>query len=306
MRRTMLAALLTAAFLPAMTYGQKGKAKEKEKPTGFREPTVYGPLKLSVERADVRRTVGLENSAGTLKDVTNDHFVIEVQVVNSSKTRKYSFDTWRAYRANAPAARAHLTDNFGNTYGAIIMPTGLKPENSPGTSISFYPETTITELLLFETPVGKFTSLDLELPAANFGGANGDVQFRITSDDVIKSTEEAAPKVAAKPTTKPKPKPKPAEALELVATHTVTPRTVGTTTIPVAAGKGGWHVEAYEAGTEAERTKLVKDGEVFLFDAPTAVAVESTRAGWSYCRPTAGPHKGKFMTVREKVLSATK
>lgn len=170
--------------------------------------------------------------------------------------------------------------------------------------------------LHFIVPRGSKGPFRLTLPAAN--DTPSAFQFRVldrhssapphgepkVSDLAPKTLPPVAGRVEVK--SKSKPAPKPAEPLELVATHTITPGVRGAITPPVVAGKGGRHVEAYEEGTAAERAKLVKDGEVFLIDGPTPVAVESTRAGWTYCRPTEGPHKGKLLTVREGVAAAVK
>ena len=321
----MLAALLTAAFLPTMANGQ---TKSRSKGTfGPVQPGQFGPRFVppegfppanfaeAMEQASVLGKDSVSVAAVRLTPLPEKPYypVILMAVKIEGPRAKTLATTWDEKGGNSLPRLFDL--DSGDECEIVIrsLITGRMMEgiaDDPSERLGLH----------FIVPRGTKGPFHLLLPACLPAATDSTIafQFRVLSTcssapphdepKVNDALPKSLPAVAGNRAVKfqPKPKPKPAEPLDLKATHIVTPRAVGTTTVPVAAGKGGRYVEAYEEGTVAERAKLVKDGEVFLIDVPTPVAVESTRAGWSYCRPTAGPHKGKFMTVREKVLSATK
>ena len=104
--------------------------------------------------------------------------LVDVQVGNPSDRIKLEFKPWSKGRGGE---QFHLTDNFKNPYKQRIASASLLSlggGSSSTTPESVMPNTTITDTITFEPPVGKMEYLRLELPAENFGGS-GKLYFQI-------------------------------------------------------------------------------------------------------------------------------
>jgi hypothetical protein len=94
--------------------------------------------------------------------------MISLTIKNLSDTQKLSYRTW----AGADLAIGHdyatLKDELGNEYNRVSF--GLVDIVGRTRAASIYPGDTISDVLVFEVPVSKATTLDMELPGANIGG----------------------------------------------------------------------------------------------------------------------------------------
>ena len=132
---------------------------------------------------------------------------------------------------------------------------------------------------------GGLTVLGLAPGAAARMRAENERSKAVAAADVAK----AAADVRDAPPPPPAPKP-----------CTIMPEKPGSYFVPMPAGRLPEHVVAYEqSANDVARGLLVKSGDVCMVNAPTAAMIEMNRDGWSYIRPTEGPHKGKLLVVRE-------
>jgi hypothetical protein len=101
---------------------------------------------------------------------------VEVEIINLSDSKKVDYSTWGG-SAMSFDRRASLTDNFGNGYKRVNFGFSSKISGAVE-SESIYPGKAISDVLVFEPPVGKAEYLNLELPAEQFGGT-GMLRIRI-------------------------------------------------------------------------------------------------------------------------------
>lgn len=105
---------------------------------------------------------------------------IKLEISNTSQTKKLNYRSWDGGRLAIERDYATLRDNFENTYKRISFGATTRPVGAIKGSESIYPEKSITDVLVFEIPVGRATHLDLELPAANYGD-EGFIRIRIAA-----------------------------------------------------------------------------------------------------------------------------
>lgn len=117
---------------------------------------------------------------GESKDVL---LMIELEVSNLSETKKLEYRTWGGTAASF-GTRTALTDNFDNRYKVVNFGFGSEVVGAVE-SESIYPGKSVGDVLVFEEPIGKVEHLNLELPAAQFGG-EGMLRIRIPASMIQK------------------------------------------------------------------------------------------------------------------------
>lgn len=106
------------------------------------------------------------------------HLRVKISIRNTSKTKKIDYRPWGIERISVVSDRAKLTDNFGNRYGMVTFGISARPNGAVESTESIYPETELTDVLVFEKPVKNCEYLTLELPLSN-AGEKGSVQLKI-------------------------------------------------------------------------------------------------------------------------------
>lgn len=108
-----------------------------------------------------------------------EHLRVKLSIRNTSKTKKIDYRPWGSERISVLADRAKLTDNFGNRYGMVTFGISARPNGAVESTESIYPETELTDVLVFEKPVKNCEYLTLELPLSNVGDKGNNVQIKI-------------------------------------------------------------------------------------------------------------------------------
>jgi hypothetical protein len=104
---------------------------------------------------------------------------IEIKISNTNKTKRIRYSTWRD--------DATLKDNFGNKYTRRNLEgkTLLGGYPTVESAININPETSVSDILLFEEPIDRADHLLLEMPASNCG-YRGMVRFKIPMQFITK------------------------------------------------------------------------------------------------------------------------
>jgi hypothetical protein len=125
--------------------------------------------------------VPLRSKIDQSESVSQDDLIaICVELRNVSQSRKVEYESWLGRHLAFGRDHATLKDNFGNVYKRIDFGFGTEIIGHTE-SDSIYPGKMLRDALVFEVPVETAKYLDLELPAANFGG-EGMLRLRIPSD----------------------------------------------------------------------------------------------------------------------------
>jgi hypothetical protein len=139
-------------------------------------PVKQGDVQIQVKgvrvgKVPLKERIG--DSSGESKDVL---LMIDLEVANLGETKKLDYRSWGG-RASSFGTRTALTDNFDNKYKVVNFGFSSEVVGSVQ-SESVYPGKSIRDVLVFEEPIGKVEYLNLELPAAQFGG-EGMLRIRI-------------------------------------------------------------------------------------------------------------------------------
>lgn len=102
---------------------------------------------------------------------------VRLSLFNESTQKKLEYSSWNGKDYSFERDFATLQDNYGNVYKRVSFGFG---ENVLGSieSDSLYPGASVSDVLVFESPISNIEFLELELPASNFGGT-GMIRFRI-------------------------------------------------------------------------------------------------------------------------------
>lgn len=98
---------------------------------------------------------------------SDPHLAFSLEISNKTDGKKGSYKTW----AGSPlglGSKATLRDNLGNYYRQIDFGFGSKIIGRVEDA-SIYPGKSIEDVIVFETPIDKAASFDLELPGENVG-----------------------------------------------------------------------------------------------------------------------------------------
>lgn len=132
-----------------------------------------GDVEVCIERVAVERV--------KLKDVLGDAesketlLTIRIGITNRNKSKKPSYTTWDPEFARDDSAI--LRDNFDNSYKRVFF-SAMTQVIGHVRSETLYPNKTIKDILVFETPLETVGFMMLKLPAKNFGG-EGEIIFKI-------------------------------------------------------------------------------------------------------------------------------
>lgn len=146
-------------------------------------PVRQGDVEVQVKSVRVGK-VPLKDSYGDGTGQSQDILLmIELEVRNLSDTKKLNYRTWGG-RAVSFGNRTGLTDNFDNRYKVVNFGFGNEVVGAVE-SESVYPGKSVKDMLVFEEPITKAESLNLELPAEQFGG-EGILRIRIPASMIQK------------------------------------------------------------------------------------------------------------------------
>jgi len=173
--------------------GQEGKAPEENNEPNLPEPgnkdsDKWASAKEVVQQGDIRirinalaiQKIPLKN-LGRFTQSEDDLLAVNVEVLNTSATKKANYETWRGKPFSIDRDTATMTDNFGNTLKRINFGFGTEVDGAVDGAESIYPGKLLSDILVFEAPIDGSEWLRLELPAQNFGGS-GNIRFEIPSD----------------------------------------------------------------------------------------------------------------------------
>jgi DNA-directed RNA polymerase subunit RPC12/RpoP len=168
---------------------------EKQQPTE-RAPQQATPewasARDAVQQGDVRVQVttvrvdfALVKSLGSASKSKEKLLLIGLRMENLSDSKKIDFRGFAGdhfdFSSNSSAS---LKDNFENVYKRISF-GGVADIEGQVNSASVYPGKPINDLLVFEPPIDKASSLRLELPASAFGG-EGRLRIEIPADMIVR------------------------------------------------------------------------------------------------------------------------
>lgn len=141
-----------------------------------------GDVTLAIASVEVGQ-VNLVDEITSEVGVSENHLLgITITVANNAENSKKEYRTWNGEDIAFTRDYAVVTDNYGNIYKRVDF--GFRHKIAGALEVeTLYPGEYVSDLLLFERPVGSFEYLELELPASNFGGS-GMLRFRITPDMV--------------------------------------------------------------------------------------------------------------------------
>jgi len=154
------------------------KPAKKDQWTHAGTPLRVGDIQVNVTGAK-KGTVAVRDMFGDERQSKDEHLSIQLSIENLSAAKKLDFSTWRGSDFNFARDYAILEDNHGNKYKRVTLGVEATPIGGV-TRESIYPGKAVTDVLVFEKPVGAVEWLRLELPAKNFGGA-GVLRFQIPS-----------------------------------------------------------------------------------------------------------------------------
>ena len=125
--------------------------------------------KVNIVRSKISMVPLVEEFTGQESGSDTMHLIIELKIQNITETRKIDYLSWRRDLGSLQS-NASLTDNFGNRYRYVEFVT--KYPKGAVKSVSIYPGNSITDVLVFELPISKATSLKLKLPGENVGATS--------------------------------------------------------------------------------------------------------------------------------------
>jgi len=147
--------------------------KENDLVDAVSKVAVVGDIKIKIISAEIDFVTG--NTFGEFKSKEKLLKII-VKVTNANPNRKVEFEGWGKHDFSFDYSLS-LKDNFKNSYKLINFGIGARVDGQVGVE-SLYPDKPITDLLVFEAPLGNMEYLVLELPNKNIGG-KGSLKFKI-------------------------------------------------------------------------------------------------------------------------------
>lgn len=112
---------------------------------------------------------------------------ITLSIKNVSQTKKIQYRGWSGAEGFIARNAATLRDNFDNGYKRIGFGFGTEVVGQISNE-SIYPGKAVSDVLVFEPPIGAVGFLRLELPAAAFGGT-GELRLEIPKGMIEGTTE---------------------------------------------------------------------------------------------------------------------
>jgi hypothetical protein len=139
------------------------------------QPVRQGEIQVRLVRVLEEQTPLKRLSRDTKSE--DEHLSVYLEVQNLSTSKKLNYETWQGAQFSVGRDFATLTDNFGNAYKRIDFGFGTEIVGQVSAD-SVYPSKSVSDVLVFESPIDNTEHLDLELPADNFGG-EGMLRIRI-------------------------------------------------------------------------------------------------------------------------------
>jgi hypothetical protein len=142
-------------------------ARPTSAPTGATWPFDVGALAVEIRDPKVKQVDFLK--LGRQTKTQDPLFVVSVSMRNTSSDAKAGYKTLRGAMISSGRDFATLKDDLGNNYRRInfsvgdVLLGGVEDE-------SVYPGRTVSDVLVFEPPIGAAKELILDIPLANFGG----------------------------------------------------------------------------------------------------------------------------------------
>ena len=167
----LLAVLLSQVFGFRMINQQMAVAPPNPAIVTQPKKTIAPPID-TVTDGDVKVMVA------SVERVAGERLAIRLKVQNVSKQRVVTLKSWEVGK---DVATLHWMDADENEHPLELVEP--RPNQKPETR--FNRDVTVEETLTFEVPPDDFVILNLELPAANYGGT-GKIRFVIQNDKVKK------------------------------------------------------------------------------------------------------------------------
>jgi hypothetical protein len=139
-------------------------------------PVKQGDVQIRLMSAKVGKVMIKDSFGGDTSPSKDVLVTITVEVTNLSQTKKLDYRSWAGGDFVLERDFGTLADNFGNSYKRITF--GMDKPVGRVTRDSIYPAKSITDVLVFESPIEKSEYLRMELPAKNFDGT-GMIRFQI-------------------------------------------------------------------------------------------------------------------------------
>jgi hypothetical protein len=145
-------------------------------------PVRQGDVQVSIDAVSLGN-VPVVNSITSSESVSNSTLLgVRLSLFNESTQKKLEYSSWNGKDYSFERDFATLQDNFGNVYKRVSFGFGEEVVGSIE-SDSLYPGTSVSDVLVFESPIPNIEFLELELPAGNFGGT-GMIRFRIKPESI--------------------------------------------------------------------------------------------------------------------------
>lgn len=169
---------------PSVDREQPPKATAPEQQwADARNAVQQGDLQVRIAKVSVGK-VPLKDAFREGSKSKDDFLMVNLELVNKNPTKKVEYHSWSGKDISFDRDYATLEDNFGNSYKRISFGFGSNPIGAVEGSESIYPNKSVTDVLVFETPLETIEYLRLELPAKNFGGT-GMLRLQIPKDMIV-------------------------------------------------------------------------------------------------------------------------
>lgn len=158
------------------------KEREEKRLQAIKARTIeIGDLVVSVVNVKVDYVQIQSEITRRITVSSEPYLVLDVLISNKSATNKIDFESWAGDTFNQ-GSFAELNDEYNNVYKRCVFgPDKLILGNRPQKSI--YPESQVTDRLVFEKPIKNAKKLTLLLPGENFG-KKGVYKIEINTSDI--------------------------------------------------------------------------------------------------------------------------
>ncbi len=123
-------------------------------------------VRITSARVDYVALTDIGSDRGSSKDKL---LSIALAIKNTSATKKIEYEGWSGTDDFLPRNAAVLRDNFGNAYKRVGFGFTTRVVGQISNE-SIYPGKAVSDVLVFEPPIGALDYLHLELPAGAFDG----------------------------------------------------------------------------------------------------------------------------------------
>lgn len=155
--------------------GKEPSKTENDLVDAVSKVAVVGDVKVKIISAEIDFVMGK-----TFNEFKSEEKLLKitVRITNANPNKKVEFEGWGKHDFSFDDSPS-LKDNFKNSYKLINFGIGARVDGQVRIE-SLYPDKPLTDLLVFEAPLGNMEYLVLELPNKNIGG-KGSLKFKIPS-----------------------------------------------------------------------------------------------------------------------------